>query len=151
MEVTCPKIVDYYDDCFESYQEYYDLHAECVAEEEENLPQVDFNGVVFRVCYATLIAVTVGMFGWCAWNQRLSPVKGSSVELMAVKMDGNHNGGKWIQTGYRRSLVGSVLNGLIVLVILAFQGLLLFLTTEYCECVHYLLCVIFDVLLEKRS
>jgi hypothetical protein len=146
LEFTCAKVVNFYDDCFGMYQEYYDVNAECVANEEENLPQVDFTGPIFISCYAILGIVTISMFGWCAWNQRMSPVQGSCVELMAVKGGGEE---KWMQTGYRRSLVGMVLNALILVVILGFQALLAFLTIEYCEFM-YCCVVVLMYIGEKR-
>jgi hypothetical protein len=131
--LTCPKVVDSYDSCYDNFQEYYDVHAECIANEKENLPQVDFNGAAFKACYIPLIVITLGMFVWCAYNQRWAAVEGSSVELECVKGKGG-GGERWMQTGYRRTAVGGLLHGLIVAVHLMIQGLLLFLTIEYCEC-----------------
>lgn len=131
---TCAKQIDLYDSCFDRFQEYYDENAECVENEAENLPQVDFNGVAFKACYIPLILITAAMFLWCAYNQRWSPVDGSTMELECVSK--GNVGERWTQTGYKHTIVGSTLNGLIILVYLAFQGLLLFLTIEYCKCIE---------------
>jgi hypothetical protein len=128
---TCPKIIDEYDSCFERFGTYYDENAICTELEEENLNQVDFNGVAFKSCYIPLVVITILMFGWCAFNQRIRPVEGSCVGLeCAIR---GKEGEKWSQTGYKRTVVGSTLHGLVMMVYLAFQGLLLFLTIEYCK------------------
>ena len=136
LEFACAKIINSYDDCMAEYQEYYDDNAECIENEEDNLPQVDFNGPAFKACYITLISVTMFMFGWCAYNQRISPVEYSTHSLVMAKKNGSEEedtaslGERWTQTGYKRTVVGSVLHGLIVLVLLGFQALLLFLTID---------------------
>ena len=129
--VTCAKQIDFYDKCFERFQYFYDENTECIENEEESLPQVDFNGVAFKACYIPFIIITVFMFLWCAYNQRIAPVEGSNTVLeCAIK---GKESEKWIQTGYKRTIVGAMLHALIIMVQLAIQGLLLFLTIQYCE------------------
>ena len=146
LEVTCPKQIDLYDQCFERFQTYYDENTECVENEQENLPQVDFR-VAIIAFFGTLISVTGAMFLWCAYNQRIAPVQGSTSRLQCVSKESE--GQTWTQTGYQHTVVGSILHGLVILVHLGIQGLLLFLTIEYCkyQCFvvvwHYDQCLIF--------
>lgn len=130
LEVTCPKQIDLYDQCFERFQTYYDENTECVENEQENLPQVDFR-VAALAFFGSLISVTGAMFLWCAYNQRFAPVQGSTSRLQCVSK--GSEGQVWTQTGYQYTLVGFILHGLVILVHLGIQGLLLFLTIEYCE------------------
>eukprot|EP00804_Cyclotella_cryptica_P002463 CCRYP_019179-RD/>CCRYP_019179-RD protein AED:0.34 eAED:0.34 QI:609/1/1/1/0.75/0.4/5/210/403 len=126
---TCAKQIDLYDNCFERFQSFYDTNTECIENEEESLPQVDFNGPAFKACYIPFIIITVLMFLWCAYNQRIAPVEGSNAVLeCAIK---GKESEKWTQTGYKRTIIGTVLHGLIIIVQLAIQGLLLFLTIQY--------------------
>ncbi|KAL7521821.1 hypothetical protein ACHAWX_006509 [Stephanocyclus meneghinianus] len=127
--VTCAKQIDFYDNCFVRFQNFYDENTECIENEEENLPQVDFNGVAFKACYIPLIIITVLAFLWCAYNQRIAPVVGS-ITVLECAIKGKENE-KWSQTGYKRTIVGAILHALIIIVQLTFQGLLLFLTIQY--------------------
>ena len=63
---------------------------------------VDFNGPAFKACYITLLLATVFMFGWCGYNQRISPVEYSTTSLAMAKKVGDDDttlGEQWTQTG----------------------------------------------------
>ena len=128
--VACAKTVDYYDSCFENYQEIYDYAAECAGiEEEENTNLFTFTEPVFIFCYAWISIVTVLTLGWCAYNQRLCPMPGSTVPLKESANSTDEI--SWTQTAYRTGLVGNFLYALVILTLLGFQVLLAILTILY--------------------
>lgn len=69
------------------------------------------------------------MFMWCAFNQRLSPVPGSTQPLLPEKGDANLE--KWTQTGYRAEMFGMSLYALVMFVLFGFQVALGALTIFY--------------------
>lgn len=140
----CARQVDLYPNCSTRFQTFYDQTAECVEAQEESIPSVDFNGPWFIACYAIISGVTVLMLAWCAWNQRLASVKGSTVPLVSAKLnDSVVNGAKgaqalannegWTQTAYKRNVVGMAIYALVILTVILIQYLLLALTVEYCK------------------
>lgn len=150
---VCAKQVDLYPACVARFQDQYDADSECLAAQEDSLPQVDFTGPVFLACYIGLSAVTLMMLLWCAWNQRWASVSGSTVPLEGAnrKMMGEKaehiqrsatsipnasslSEEHWTQTGYKSTIVGMSLYYLVILAHLIIQFLLLALTVEYCEC-----------------
>ena len=155
---ACAKQIDLYPVCTEErFQSYYDAETECIEAQVEALPQVDFTGPWFVACYVGLSAVTVIMLIWCAWNQRLSPVEGSTVPLECAKKDKSlvntstsidqqagaaaavlistsiETDSVWTQTGYKTTVVGMSVYVLVILTHIIIQFLLLALTVEYCE------------------
>lgn len=68
------------------------------------------------------------MFIWCAFNQRLSPVPGSTQPLLS---ENNGVEEKWTQTGYRAEIFGMSLYALVMIVLFGFQVALGALTIFY--------------------
>ncbi len=150
---VCAKQIDLYPACVTRFQDQYDAESECLAAQEESLPQVDFTGPWFLTCYIGLSAVTFLMLLWCAWNQHWASVTGSTVPLeganrkmmMGVYAEGiqrsataiPHSSSSmeehWTQTGYKSTIVGMTLYYLVIFAHLIIQFLLLALTVEYCE------------------
>lgn len=128
---TCAKQVDFYDSCHSRWHDYYVSNNECIQSEEESLYELQFRPVTSKLLYIPIIVVTVLMFIWCAYNQRLNPVEKSTDVLESH--DGENNEEQWIQTGYRKNFAGLILYGLVMLLHLEFQVLLLYFSIEYCE------------------
>lgn len=124
--VACAKQVDIWDSCHDKFQEYYDVHHQCLQDEAEALPPPSMTAapMLFSLC---MVCITLLMFLWCAFNQRLKPVPGSTSELE------NEHGEKWTQTGYKSSPVGTLMYGLIILGHVSIQVLLLLTSIYYCE------------------
>lgn len=154
---VCAKQIDLYPTCLTRFQMQYDTESECLAAQEDSLPQVDFAGPIFLACYIGLSAVTLVMLCWCAWNQRWASVSGSTVPLEGAKLKimeeedvarvsttqrmrngisspaNNEVERTWTQTGYTSTIIGISIYYLVVLAHLTIQFLLLALTVEYCE------------------
>lgn len=126
LSVACAKQIDLWDTCHDRFQVYYDVHAQCLDDEAEAVPPPTMTTapVLFAL---VMVVITLLMFVWCAFNQRLSPVSGSSMDME------NELGEKWTQTGYKSNIVGKVLYGLIVLGHVSIQALLLLVTFHYCK------------------
>lgn len=145
LPVMCAKQVDLYTDCSTRFQEYYDSNAECLEAQGESIPQVSFTGPWFIACYLIISGVTLLMLGWCAWNQRLAPVDGSTVPLEPLanlsdsavganaKSVSSKNNEGWTQTAYKSNFIGISIYSLVIIVAVLIQVLLLFLTVEYCK------------------
>lgn len=148
LPLACARQVDLYPNgCETRFQDQYDADSECLAAQEESLPQVDFTGPWFLACYIGLSAVTFLMLLWCAWNQRWASVTDSTVPLEGAKLADEElevrgsaipsssaaTNAPWTQTGYKSTFVGMTLYYLVVLAHLIIQFLLLALTVEYCE------------------
>jgi len=80
--ITCMKVVDYYNSCRDKYQEAYDYQEQYSADViEESTTLLTFKEPIFMFCYSWISAITVMILLWCAYNQRFSPVSGSSKPL----------------------------------------------------------------------
>ena len=129
--VACPKVNDYYDSCLEKYQETYDFQSQ-YAEDlvAETTTMLTFKEPVFIFCYIWISAVTAFIVLWCAYNQRFSPVPGSTKPLQeATGTDISKT--LWAQTGYRSNLLGNILYAMVCVTIAGFQVLLAIVTVFY--------------------
>jgi len=141
LPVMCAKQVDLFTNCESRFEQYYDSNSECLEKQAESIPQVSFTGPWFIACYVIVCAVTFLMLGWCAWNQKLASVSGSTVPLeplvnlsnSVVGVDKSNINEGWTQTAYKRNVVGMSIYALVIIVAIIFQILLLFLTVEYCK------------------
>ena len=126
LSVACAKQIDLWDTCHDRFQEYYDAHSQCVVDETAALPPTTMTAapVLFFLC---MLVITMLMFFWCAYNQRLAPVPGSTSSL-----ENNHEE-KWTQTGYKNTIVGKIMYGLIILGHISIQVLLLLTVIHYCK------------------
>lgn len=126
LSVACAKQIDIWETCLDNFQTYYDLQSQCVENETPALPPPTMTAapMLFFMC---MMVVTLLMFLWCAFNQRLAPVFGSTSELE------NEHGEKWTQTGYKSTIVGQALYGLVILGHLSIQVLLLLTSIYYCK------------------
>ncbi len=100
---ACAKQIDIYGDCSTRFQEQYDADALCLIDQKESLPRVSFGGRWFVASYVSLMGVTSLMLIWCAWNQRWSPVPGSTVPLECAKVGGDGGMGSATMGAKKRS------------------------------------------------
>jgi hypothetical protein len=131
LSVACAKQIDIWETCLDNFQTYYDLHSQCVENETPALPPPTMTAAPM-LFFMSMMVVTLLMLLWCAFNQRLAPVLGSTSELE------NEHGEKWTQTGYKSTIVGQALYGLVILGHLSIQVLLLLTSIHYCE-LYYIL------------
>ena len=127
--VTCPKVIDLFDSCFERFQTpYYDEVTACEEAAEEAIPLLSWSGPWFLACYIGLATVSVLVMGWCYFNQKLCPVSTSMKPLMASM---ENSTGSWSQTGYKTHPVGSFLFFLVTASYVGIQILMFYLVIMY--------------------
>lgn len=126
--VACVKVVDNYDSCRSVYAEKYDAEATCGKQEEAAIPLASFGDPAFVGIYCWISIVTFLIFVWCAFNQRLVPVRGSSQPLHSTTEKDEASG---FQTGYKVHPIGAFLHAMTIATVIGFHGLLLFLTIIY--------------------
>lgn len=131
--VTCAKVIDFYDACKEKYAYEYNSTIVCIAEQEDSIEQISFTGPWFIFVYSWISAVTVLVILWCAFNQKISPVPGAVQMLIPVgEVDSPENAKReWTQTGYKKHLIGTIICYLVWLTIWGIQFLLFLLTIFY--------------------
>ena len=123
--ITCPKVADLFDTCFERFQTpYYDEVTVCEEAEEEAIPLLSWSGPWFVACYVGLAIVAVLLVGWCYFNQKIFPISNSMMPLMA-SMD--NSAGSWSQTGYKTHPIGSFIFFLVTLSCVGIQVLMFYL------------------------
>jgi hypothetical protein len=71
--------------------------------------------------------MTLLILTWCAFNQRIAEVPGSTKSLKEAVDDG----GEWTQTAYRTGLVGNSIYALVCITFIGYQVLLATLTVLY--------------------
>jgi len=130
---ACRKVINKFDQCNSDYEEYYTYMSECAAEEVENIPKVSWTNQIFLACYVWMAVVTVAVFGWCVFNQRLFPRKKESTKSLeeAIEEGKPLTPSLWIQTAYCRGLVGDTLYAISVMTLWGFQILLAILSIMY--------------------
>jgi len=100
--VACRKVVDFYDSCTVKYDSFYTSEQECGAVEDAgNLFSFREAGFVFF--YSWIVSITVLVLVWTTFNQRLSPVAGSTCSFE------EDSGDQKTQTGYTQGIIGSLL------------------------------------------
>jgi hypothetical protein len=87
-------------------------------------------GPIFLCGYGWISGVTVLVFGWCFFNQRISSVPGSTIILRGSDRQGgnNNSGDEWTQTGYKPHIIGCTIYSCVILTLLGIQFLLFTLT-----------------------
>mmetsp|Transcript_60763 Transcript_60763/g.72155 ORF Transcript_60763/g.72155 Transcript_60763/m.72155 type:complete len:687 (+) Transcript_60763:14-2074(+) len=127
---ACARIDDYLPNCYERFGDLYDEATACAEEEVAAATHLyTFTEPGFVFYYAWMSVVTFLILGWCAFNQRLAPVHGSTLPLKeAVDTEGEN---MWSQTAYRSAIIGNVIYILVWITILGIQALLTLLTIYY--------------------
>ena len=127
--VTCPKVIDLFDTCFERFQTpYYDEVALCNEAEEEAIPLLSWSGPWFLACYVSLATVSILVMVWCYFNQKLLPVSNSMMSLTASM---ENNTSAWSQTGYKTHPVGTFIYVLVIMGNIGIQLLMFYLVIMY--------------------
>jgi hypothetical protein len=127
--IACPRVVDYYDDCFEKFQLFYDGNV-CPEEESGPTPQVS-TAVFYTVFCTWMSAVTLLIVCWCWYNEKLCP--GYSATSMRLRKGAQKSTGDAVlyQHGYRRCILGTTIYALVIITIIGIQFLFFFLTICY--------------------
>ena len=128
LPIACRKVIDLYDACFDMFQGFYDANTECVDNALSEVPLFSFTEPAFIFCYVWISVVTVVVFLWCLFNQKICPVPGSVLPLTSATGQSTEG---WTQTGYKKHFIGSVVHVLVVLTLLGIQFLLFLLTIFY--------------------
>lgn len=128
LPVACAKVVDFFDVCFERFQEFYDNNTECLDAASDEIPLFSFTEPAFVFCYVWISAVTVLVYSWCLFNQKLFPVPSSTASLSPAAESST---GGWTQTGYKAHWFGRVVHALVNLTFVGIQFLLFLLTIFY--------------------
>lgn len=133
----------YHSTCLSDFGEYYDKTTTCIDEEEEETTQLfTLRESGFVVVYCWVCISFALMIGWCAFNQRLSPVPGSTRSITTtttttddVKKNEHDKetttGWNVTQTGYRTSFVGTFIYAIVVITLIGFQCVMITLTIYY--------------------
>jgi hypothetical protein len=156
--VACAKVIDLYTVCQETYAPFYQAEAMCGAMEvAETVHLYTYQEPVFVFFYIWYAVYPMILFGWCAYNQRVSPVSGScqtlELEVVVVVTDDASAMGSsttttkkkqkptmttmkpnarsaW-QTGYKIHPIGCLVAVLTYLTILAVYFTLMWLIIQY--------------------
>jgi hypothetical protein len=131
---ACAKVNDYYPNCTTSYAYEYAAYTDCIANQEEALPQVSFTGPVFLFCYFYISGVTLLVIVWCFYNQKVCPIPESVKSLTPTSMITTTVNGEqqeWTQTGYKKNLVGTIIKFLVWTNLWGIQFLLALTTILY--------------------
>lgn len=130
--VACHKIIDNVDSCNILYGGY--LEAEAACGEEETAVETslwNYNEAGFICFYAWIGGATTLLLGWCAFNQRIAPVEGSTQPLELSFSKSAELSSEGYQTGYRLHPVGMLVNFVTGVTLAGIQGLLAYLTVQY--------------------
>jgi hypothetical protein len=137
LPIACPKVVDYYDDCFAEFQSFYDDNSLCLEAMSESLQMVSFTGPYFVFCYVWICSATVLVVGWCYYNETVCPNRSKTMAKFRVPHSTASGGRKRkydesaTQTGYKSTLVGTGVHAVVVATSIGFQFLLLLTTLFY--------------------
>jgi hypothetical protein len=131
--VACVKVIDTLDNCFAKYGTLLDAAIECggleVAAETRLFA---FTEAGFMLTYLWIAASIACILGWCAFNQRLSPVEGSTKSLeLDFSNSGEKPASKGWQTGYRQNTVGDLIYLLTISTLAGMQILLGYFSLQY--------------------
>jgi hypothetical protein len=137
LPIACPKVVDYYDDCFAEFQAFYDSNSQCLESMSESVRLVSFTGPYFVFCYVWICGVTVLVVGWCYYNETVCPNRSKTMAKFRVPDSSAAWGRKRkydetaTQTGYKSTLIGTGVYAAVVTTSFGFQFLLLLTTLFY--------------------
>jgi len=128
---ACAKVVDYYNVCLTEFQETYDYYfqyQEDYYEETTNL--ITFTEPIFIFFYTWIISISAIIVLWCACNERLLHVAGSTQPLQEdLLTDINTN--SWSQTGYRSNILGATIHAFVWVTMLGFHVCLAVISVFY--------------------
>jgi hypothetical protein len=133
--VACAKVDNFHATCLDLYGPLYDFEAACGEEEVTGATHLwSFTEPGFVFFYVWICGVTFVLLAWCAYNQRFSPVSGSTQPLQINANSGSTDEKSttqgW-QTGYKFHPIGVFINFLTAVTLFGIQGLLFWLTIQY--------------------
>jgi Cation transporter/ATPase, N-terminus len=137
LPIACPKVEDYYDECFAEFQSFYDNNTQCLDSQSDLTTKVSFTGQYFLFCYGWMACVTALVVGWCYFNEVLFPDPSGTTMSFRIPESSTAWGRtrKYdetaTQTGYKRTLIGTGIYVLVVATSVGFQLLLLLTTILY--------------------
>jgi predicted P-type ATPase len=126
--VACHKVDSHYDTCLNLYGPWYTNETLCADSEQQSAHLWTMREPVFVFMYVWISFLTLSIMAWCAYNQRIAPVK-ESVQPLNVQVD-KLEATSW-QTGYRTHPVGLFMYYWTCSTILAFHILLGWLSVQY--------------------
>ncbi len=131
--IACQKVIDTLDNCNELYGDLVAAEATCGAEETATETALwGFNEAGFLFIYIWISMSTLLLLAWCAYNQRIAPVEGSTQSLeLNFSISAEKNVSQGYQTGYKIHPIGMFVNVIIFVTLFGIQGLLAFLTIQY--------------------
>jgi hypothetical protein len=125
---ACPKLVDYYDECFTSFQSFYDQAAACQEEQLASIQETSFTGPYFVFFIAWICTVTAMVVGWCYFNEKLCPFPEATSVIFRMNPTSalKEEGGRSLctQTGYKRTFAGTIVYIFVLLTLIGIQLLL---------------------------
>jgi len=129
--ISCARVIDTFDQCKIKYKALYEAEAEC-GEIETNVEtrKLYFTEPGFIFTYFTFVFATFSIWAWCFFNQRLSPVPGSTKSL-DLDFSGSAEKTLGFQTGYQSHIVGNMIYCWTIFTILYIQVLLGWLSLQY--------------------
>jgi hypothetical protein len=124
--IACPKVVEYYDECFAMFQPFYDGNV-CPEEEEYSIPQVS-TSAFFTAFYTWIAGLTALMVCWFYYNEKLCPSSDTTSMRMREGALKSTRGHSLYQHGYRRCILGTALYAMVIVTVIGIQFLFFFLT-----------------------
>jgi hypothetical protein len=132
--VACPPVVDYYEECLKNFMPFYDHSTACLEEQSGGMPHLPYTGPYFVACYTWIITVTCLVVGWCYYNEKVCPGHALTSKRLAqpkTKTARSSAAEVWIQTGYKRTSVGTTIYILVNVTLMGIHFLLFILTIFY--------------------
>lgn len=123
--VACPKIVTDYDSCNSKYGSLYEQEAACGGEEEAMNAVHSMKEPAFVSMFVWIWVTTCLIVAWCAYNQRIAPVAGSTQVLLDVHQE-SQEATSW-QTGYKIHPIGVTIYAMTLVTLFGFHGILAYL------------------------
>jgi hypothetical protein len=136
--IACPIVVDYYDDCFATFQPFYDNATNCQeeggqGEGDDEWAEWSPPTIPTKYCimfYAWFSSVTLLIVCWCYYNEKLFP------NYMTTSMcldDGQETtlGDKLHQHGYKHCIVGTTIYALVIITIAGIQIVLFLIVIAF--------------------
>ena len=127
---ACPSIVQYSWACDQQYGALYDAEQVCQEQQEALFREPNYSELPFLILAAVFVLVTTSVWIWNAIRRRHSQTEGTTQTLQETAMASSSNESSRptqqppTVTGYRTSLVGSMLHGSVLSILLAFQILI---------------------------
>ena len=121
---ACPSIVQYSWACDQQYGAIYDAEQVCQEQQEALFREPKYNELPFLILAAWFVLVTICVWIWNTIRRRNSQTEGITQTLQETAASSDSTLPEQTVTGYRTSLVGSILYGAVMAMLVAFQILI---------------------------